>query len=66
MSPSLAAGMPKRASGVATRRSHAIASWVPAPSAAPSTAAITGFGTSRSAAQRAAQRLDERGVLDLA
>ena len=38
--------MPKRASGVATRRSQAAASWVPAPRAAPSTAAIVTAGSS--------------------
>ncbi len=45
--PSLAAGMPKLAPAVATRRSQATASWVPAPSAAPLTAAMVGNGTSR-------------------
>ena len=47
--PSLAAGIPKRAAGVATRRSQATASCVPAPRAAPSTAAMSGRGSSRSA-----------------
>ena len=39
--------MPKLACGVATRRSHATASWVPAPRAAPSAAAIVTNGDSR-------------------
>lgn len=51
ISPSLAAGMAKRALGSATRRSHAIASCEPAPSTAPCTAAIVGTGTVASASR---------------
>ncbi len=42
--PSFAAGMPIFAVGATTRRSHATASCIPAPSAAPFTAAMTGAG----------------------
>src|SRR5436309_14737260 len=49
-SPSLAAGMPSRASSSATARSHATTTWHPAPSAAPCTLAMTGTGQDRVAA----------------
>ena len=60
ISPSLAAGMPKLAVAVATRRSHATASWVPAPRAAPSTAAMVGKGVSQAVEHPLEQR-GERG-----
>ena len=44
--PSFAAGIPIFAVGATTRRSHATASCMPAPSAAPFTAAMTGAGKS--------------------
>ena len=56
-------GTPNRAAGVATRRSHATASWVPAPSAAPSTAARCGRGSSRSVASTSRSRSVKPGVL---
>jgi hypothetical protein len=43
--PFLAVGTAKRADSSATRRSQAIASWVPAPMAGPLTAAMIGTGT---------------------
>src|SRR5437763_75546 len=69
MRPSLAAGIPNRALGPAVRRSQAMASWVPAPSAAPSTAAIVGKGascnacsTDRSVAPKAASSTPVRSA----
>ena len=62
--PSRAAGMPKRLAGVATRRSQAMASCVPAPSAGPSTAAIVGIGSSMKPRSTAEQRRRELALLD--
>ncbi|MDZ7732293.1 MAG: hypothetical protein U5R31_03555 [Acidimicrobiia bacterium] len=64
MSPKRAAGTPKMASEVATRRSQAMASCVPAPSAAPSTAASAGRGVLRSGDQHLVEAGGEGGVLD--
>jgi hypothetical protein len=51
--PSLAAGIPNRLRSVATRRSQAMASCVPAPSAGPSTAAMVTSGAVDNAASTA-------------
>ena len=55
--PRRAAGIPNVACGATTRRSHATASCMPAPSAAPFTAAITGAGN---ATMTLEQRLERR------
>ena len=56
--------MPKRLAGVATRRSQAIASCVPAPSAGPSTAAIVGIGSSLKPRSTSAEQRGELALLD--
>ena len=56
--------MPNRLAGVATRRSQATASWVPAPSAGPSTAAIVGIGSSVKPRSTSAERPGELAFLD--
>ncbi len=62
--PSLAAGIPKRAVGSTTRRSQAMASWVPAPSAAPCTAAMIWYGRGADDFEQVTQRRRQRRPVD--
>ena len=62
-SPSLAAGMPNRAAGVATRRSQATASWVPAPEGGAVDGREVRAGIVAQRGEHLAQPVGEAGVL---